>query len=218
LGLGYFEPELSALDVRAEDRAGRLQETVAILKQFWTQSEINFEGRHFRFDHVPGHIHPIQKPHPPIWFGGNALNTIKRTVRLGDGWYPYNMTIEEFRAGVRRLREFAREVGRDPSTIQIGLVFHGNIARDDATAIEEARPFGPWLSTVDKDPRTAIEALLPRLIIGGPETCYKRVKAYIEAGCTQVNIIFTNAGREFEKMQLWAEHVIKPLKGLTVNT
>ena len=28
------------------------------------------------------------KPHPPIWIGGESPQALKRTVRVGDGWYP----------------------------------------------------------------------------------------------------------------------------------
>lgn len=96
--------------------------------------------------------------------------------------------------------------------------FHGNIAKDDQTAIDESRRFGPWLHTVDKDPRTAIDDLLPRLLIGSPETLRRRVQEYIDAGCSHFNLIWTTAGRELEKMRLWAQEIIAPLKRLSPGT
>ncbi len=31
---------------------------------------------------------PVQKPHPPIWIGGETGPALRRTAKLGDGWYP----------------------------------------------------------------------------------------------------------------------------------
>lgn len=212
-GAGYYPEEMEALGVPRRERLGREEECVDIVKAVWTQPRVDFEGRYFQV-HVDSHLQPQQKPRPPIWFGGWSPKAIDLVARKGDAWYPGDLSIEEFRQGVQLLRERARAAGRDPDTIQLGIGFHGNIAKDDATAIDEARRFGPWLNTVDKDPRTAIDDLLPRLMIGSPDTLARRVQEYIEAGCSHFNIIWTNAGTEIEKMRLWAKEIIEPLQSL----
>jgi len=213
-GAGYYPEEMEALGVPRRQRLGREEESVEIIKALWTQPRVDFDGRYFQV-HVDTHLQPVQKPRPPIWFGGWSPKAIELVARRGDGWFPGDLSIEEFRQGVQLLRERAREAGRDPATIKVALGFHGNIAKDDQTAIDEARRFGPWLNTVDKDPRTAIDDLLPRLMIGSPETLARRVKEYIEAGCSHFNLIWTDAGREIEKMRLWAQEIIAPLKSLS---
>ncbi|MGB9649219.1 MAG: LLM class flavin-dependent oxidoreductase, partial [Stellaceae bacterium] len=71
---------------------------------------------------------PVQKPHPPIWVGGESGPALRRTARIGDAWYPIGTnpqhrldSMKRFRAGVERLRRFTRETGRDPS--KMGLAY-----------------------------------------------------------------------------------------------
>ncbi len=217
-GAGYFKTEMEALGVPLRERFARQQECVEIVKGLWTQPRVDFDGSYFRV-HVDSHLQPLQKPRPEIWFAGaSSLRSIDAALRVADGWMMGDVTIDEFRKGVAVLRAKAKQAGRDPKTIKIGLTFHGNIANDDATAIDEARRFGPWLSTLDKDPRTAIGDLLPRLLVGSPRTLRERVAAYTAAGCGLFIFILTNVGREVEKMRLWAKEVMEPLRGLTPGT
>ena len=69
---------------------------------------------------------PIQKPHPPIWVGGESGPALRRAVQLGDAWYPIGSnnrhlldTLPRYRAGVARLRRFAEAAGRDPAGIAL---------------------------------------------------------------------------------------------------
>jgi alkanesulfonate monooxygenase SsuD/methylene tetrahydromethanopterin reductase-like flavin-dependent oxidoreductase (luciferase family) len=70
----------------------------------------------------------VQKPHPPIWVGGESPAALRRTVEMGDAWYPIGSnpafpldTAARFSAGVAKLRERADRAGRDPATI--GLAY-----------------------------------------------------------------------------------------------
>ena len=68
----------------------------------------------------------MQKPHPPIWVGGESGPALRRTARLGDGWYPIGTnpqhrldSLKRFAAGVARLKALVREAGRDPDRITL---------------------------------------------------------------------------------------------------
>ena len=68
---------------------------------------------------------PVQKPHPPIWVGGESRPALRRTAELADGWYPLGSnptfpmgTPGQLRAGLERLAGYAERFGRDPSTIE----------------------------------------------------------------------------------------------------
>jgi alkanesulfonate monooxygenase SsuD/methylene tetrahydromethanopterin reductase-like flavin-dependent oxidoreductase (luciferase family) len=72
---------------------------------------------------------PIQKPHPPIWVGGESPAALRRTVKLGDVWYPGNNsqtkpldTPARLSAGIAGLRRMAETAGRDPASIGISLI------------------------------------------------------------------------------------------------
>src|SRR3546814_16386693 len=48
-----------------------------------------FEGRHVSFRDVVFEPKPVQKPHQPIWFGGDADAVLKRIARYASGWWPF---------------------------------------------------------------------------------------------------------------------------------
>ena len=90
----------------------------------WTKDNPRFEGKYVKFANVLFEPKPVQKPHPPIWVGGESGPALRRTARLGDGWYPIGTnpqhrldSMKRFQAGVERLRRLTREAGRDPAKI-----------------------------------------------------------------------------------------------------
>jgi len=86
LGIGYIPREYETFGVPFTQRGSRLEETVQILKQMWTQDRINHVGRYFTFEDLPVHIRPLQQPHPPIWIGAGSAAGIERAARLDARW------------------------------------------------------------------------------------------------------------------------------------
>ena len=69
---------------------------------------------------------PLQKPHPPIWVGGESGPSLRRAARFGDAWYPIGSnskhlldTLPRYRAGVARLRRLTAEAGREPASVAL---------------------------------------------------------------------------------------------------
>ena len=72
---------------------------------------------------------PVQKPHPPIWVGGESPAALRRTVQLGDAWYPGNNsqtkpldTPARLGAAISGLRRMAEAGGRDPASLDVCLL------------------------------------------------------------------------------------------------
>jgi alkanesulfonate monooxygenase SsuD/methylene tetrahydromethanopterin reductase-like flavin-dependent oxidoreductase (luciferase family) len=70
----------------------------------------------------------VQRPHPPIWVGGESKPAKRRTVRHGDAWFPIGCnprfpmdTLGRFAAGLDDLRTMAEAEGRDPASIDIAF-------------------------------------------------------------------------------------------------
>jgi alkanesulfonate monooxygenase SsuD/methylene tetrahydromethanopterin reductase-like flavin-dependent oxidoreductase (luciferase family) len=223
-GAGYYPRELQALGVAPSERFGHMEETVEIVQSLWTQSRVDFEGRYFQI-HEDSHLQPMQKPRPKIWFGGSSGKALGLVARYGDGWQAPDISIVDFRKRVQLLKKKVEQAGRTLDEIKISVVFHGNIAKDDRTAVEEARRFGAWLAstpyataTEGEQLETDVTNLLDKLLVGSPETVYYRLKEYIEAGASHFNMIFTCAGTEIEKMRLFGSEIICALKGLAPGT
>jgi alkanesulfonate monooxygenase SsuD/methylene tetrahydromethanopterin reductase-like flavin-dependent oxidoreductase (luciferase family) len=69
IGRGISSHELSAYGVDPAAAQPIYVEALAVILQALTASTLNFDGAHFRFRDVPIEMAPVQKPHPPLWYG-----------------------------------------------------------------------------------------------------------------------------------------------------
>ena len=58
-------------------------EALAIVIQGLTQGSVSFKGKHFNFKNVPLELAPLQKPHPPLWYGVHANDSAARSAKAG---------------------------------------------------------------------------------------------------------------------------------------
>ncbi len=70
----------------AERPVARFNEALALMKTCWTEREIDFEGHWWKLRGMTMEPKPVQKPYPPLWFGGSAPAGMRRAVRHGDGF------------------------------------------------------------------------------------------------------------------------------------
>ena len=126
VGVGWMREEFEALGLPPfEERGAVTDEYIRAFKVLWTEDDPHFEGKYISFDDISFLPKPVQKPHPPIWVGGESRPALRRTAELADGWYPRRSnptfpmgTPEQLKAGLERLAGYARRFGRDPSTIE----------------------------------------------------------------------------------------------------
>ena len=126
VGVGWMREEFEALDSPPfEERGAVTDEYIRAFKELWTSDHPHFEGKYVRFDNISFLPKPVQKPHPPIWVGGESRPALRRAGELADGWYPLGSnptfpmaTPEQLAAGLERLATYARRFGRDPAEIE----------------------------------------------------------------------------------------------------
>jgi probable F420-dependent oxidoreductase len=89
VGAGYLKGEYKALGVDFERRNEIMDEYLKAMKTAWTSDEFTFQGTGYQA--LGNRILPrtVQKPHPPLWIGGNSKRAIRRAAELGDAWYPF---------------------------------------------------------------------------------------------------------------------------------
>ncbi len=56
-------------------------EAVEIVLKGLTQKVLDHRGKHFTVDNVPMELEPLQKPHPPIWYGVHMPDSAERAAR-----------------------------------------------------------------------------------------------------------------------------------------
>lgn len=119
VGVGWNDVEYQALNSTFEDRGARSAEQIEVLRLLWTEKCFTFEGKWHTLIGVGMNPLPVQKP-VPIWLGGEADPVLKRVAKLADGWYlPSYLNEEQMAEKIAKLHGFARDIGRDPSTIGI---------------------------------------------------------------------------------------------------
>ena len=123
IGAGWLEAEFDAVAVTPFAARGAVtDEYLRAFRTLWTEAAPRHHGDWVKFGDVLFEPKPVQKPHPPIWVGGESAPALRRAARFGDAWYPIGSnnrhlldTLPRYRAGIVRLRRFTQEAGRDPS-------------------------------------------------------------------------------------------------------
>jgi probable F420-dependent oxidoreductase len=118
LGQGWNPVEYEALGMTFADRARRLEEQVALLRQLWAHPSVTFAGR-FHTVTAAG-LNPLPTRRAiPIWVGGSSEQALRRAARIADGFYPQRPLDGGWEATLERMREWRRDAGRDAEDLGI---------------------------------------------------------------------------------------------------
>src|SRR2546422_875191 len=121
VGVGWWEEELTILDAPFHRRGRQADEILRVFKELWTSDHPRFAGEFYRFDDVGFPPKPVQKPHPPIWVGGDSPGAFRRVVTLGDGWHATSKTPAQYKDALVRLRAAADAARRPFDSIALSL-------------------------------------------------------------------------------------------------
>lgn len=148
VGAGYLRSEFAALGIDFDDRIALFDEYLDALRRIWTEPGEPVRGSTFGATGALNLDAPIQKPHPPLWLGGNSPATMRRVVEHGSGWCPVvaprTVTtsvrtasiegVDDFARAVDKLREQLANAGRDIDSVEI-QVAASSVDFDDPDAI-----------------------------------------------------------------------------------
>jgi probable F420-dependent oxidoreductase len=109
VGVGWNREEMANHGTDPTKRGALIDEQLAALKEIWTKDEAEFHGEFVDFDPIFAWPKPVQKPHPPIYIGGESPAALERLVKFGDAWLPRgHASVSE----LLRTREWLAERGR----------------------------------------------------------------------------------------------------------
>ncbi len=202
LGAGWFEREFEAYGVPWEDhdiRIDRSREQIEIIKSLWTQPTTNYSGRFYQV--IDGILEPkpIQKPHPPIWWGGESEKSRQLVADLADGWLMRNSTPQELEEKMRDMRRRLEERERG--------------------AIEYAMPCRIFIGKTDDEAKRTVERLagnnlnllkdiLARGLVGSPQTVREGMHRLSDVG---LSYIILQVSPAIETMRRLEEDVMRLL-------
>jgi probable F420-dependent oxidoreductase len=121
VGVGWWKEELEILGAPFHERGRQADEMLRVFKALWTEDNPSFAGKYFRFSDIGFAPKPVQKPHPPIWVGGDSPGAFRRVVTLGDGWHSTSRTPADLKDALARLRAAADAARRPWESIALSL-------------------------------------------------------------------------------------------------
>lgn len=132
IGVGHIAAEMEALGVSFAERGVRTDEYLAAMRALWHESASAYAGQFVSFDGVVEHPLPIQHSNPPIIIGGHAPSSYRRAIQSGNGWYGWELNLEETAQALAHLREAAARYQRPPElgALEISITPHGMIDVD----------------------------------------------------------------------------------------
>jgi len=202
VGIGGHVPE-SIFGVSSEHRARRFLEGLRVMKALWTQPRATVTGTFWQFENVPMEPKPVQKPHPPIWFGAREAVALKRAVRHGDGWMGAGVSSSaDFSQQVGLVRRLLDEAQRDPATFPISKRVYIAVDPDRGRAERRLREwFGLRYKNADWASRVSIW--------GSRAECTDKLGELVQAGAQ--HLLLNPVFDEMEHLELLAQDVVPHL-------
>jgi alkanesulfonate monooxygenase SsuD/methylene tetrahydromethanopterin reductase-like flavin-dependent oxidoreductase (luciferase family) len=127
-----MKEEFELLGANFTDRGRLTDEYLAAFKELWTKDSPSFSGKYVSFSDLLFYPKPVQKPHPPLWIGGESPGALRRTIRFADCWYPGNNsqtkpldTPPRIAAAYADLKRACEAAGRDPATLGLAMLVQG---------------------------------------------------------------------------------------------
>lgn len=195
----------SAFGVDPTSFVTRFTEGLQLMKALWTQDRVDFDGRFWQVHDAAMEPKPLQRPHPPIWFGATQPNSLRRAVRLGHGLIGSGIaTTAEFAEHVRTTRAALEEQRRDPTTFPIAkrvyIAVDDNAGRARTRIADALDQFYGYFG---------LSGLAPVAVAGTPDDCLAGLHEVAEAGAQ--TILLNPLFDDLEQMERLAAEVVPEL-------
>jgi alkanesulfonate monooxygenase SsuD/methylene tetrahydromethanopterin reductase-like flavin-dependent oxidoreductase (luciferase family) len=185
-------------------RAGRADEMIVLRRRVWTDETVTVAGKYVAVEDATIVPRPGQKEGAPVWIGGRSEAALRRTGQLGDGWLVSSVSAGEVERGIKSIRCYAADAGRQVEEDHYGVLIPFYFAADGAKAAEVGgRSIRPRADL----PTSEFTAF------GTPDHVRARVQAYIAAGATK--FVMRPCGPFDgwrEQVEILAREVIVPLQ------
>jgi probable F420-dependent oxidoreductase len=203
VGIGNQRREDAAFGIPLERRVRRFVEGIEVMKALWMQPTVNLAGDFWKLDGISQEPKPVQRPHPPLWFGAREEAALRRAVRLGDGWMGAgSSSTTDFKAQVQLIHSVLDEAKRDPATFTISKRVYVAVDPNKGRAEERLRHwFGIRYRSAEMASRVAVW--------GGVNECRDRIAAIVGYGAE--HLLLNPAFDYMEHLELLAKEIVPHL-------
>jgi probable F420-dependent oxidoreductase len=202
---GWYKREFDAVGVPFEQRGKIMVDNLEIMRRLWNEDLVSGEWTNHKIPAGVMFPKPVQKP-CPILIGGYADRVLKRAAVEGDGWLTYFYKPESFAESWAKVCGFAREAGKDPSTLMNGNQLPIMVGKSRA-AVEEKMM--KWLN-VDFDIAQGSQSTMDSAIMGNVDECVEQLNAHLAVGVQK--LIFVPYKYEMSQIEIIAKEIIPRLK------
>jgi probable F420-dependent oxidoreductase len=205
---GEIVREFDAVGVPVQERGRRTDEGLEILTRVLSEDNVTYEGKHYQIHHVTLAPRPQQQPYPPIWVGGRSEAALRRTARFGNCWLGYLVSSKRLQEALQQIHVLAPTYGREPATIQGGMLLFTVIARDYETAKQMA------IANLSRRYNQPFDNLVERYcVFGTPEQCLEKLQPFINAGMSHLVLSFTCPAEQIpEQLEQSARELLPHLR------
>lgn len=200
IGAAWAKHEFDAYGWPFEDvgtRMKRLEESIQIAFKMWTERPATFHGQYHSIENALCDPPGVQKPHVPIFIGGDGE---KVTLRLVAQYGNYCNVFGQ-PADVQRkfevLQQHCQSIGRRFDDITRSNMVYMLVGRTEKQVAEKRRRYG------DRVPERSA-------VVGTPEQVIEKLRGYAEAGSQLVTIQMLDSF-EIEPIELLGKNVIPAL-------
>ncbi len=125
----------AAFGVDPDRPVARFNEALALMKACWTEAQIDFDGEIWKLQGATMEPKPVQKPYPPVWFGGSAPAGMRRAARHADGFMGAgSQTTSSYAEQVKLVKDELAALNRDPAAFRFGKRLYVHVDDDPALA------------------------------------------------------------------------------------
>jgi probable F420-dependent oxidoreductase len=139
VGIGWLAEEFAAVAAAFERRNERCREYLEVMRTLWCDPVSEHHGEFYDLPACRQYPKPVQRPHPPIVFGGETNAALRRVADLGQGWYGFNLRPEQVPERLRFLEKLLAERGRSRTQIDVSVCpYLQRTGADDVKRYEDA--------------------------------------------------------------------------------
>jgi probable F420-dependent oxidoreductase len=136
VGVGWAREEYAAIGVDWTRRGACADEYIEAMRALWRNDSSTYLGRSVSF--TDAYMYPKPVRDIPILIGGESAAALRRIARMGDGWFAFNLQVEQAKQRILHLKDLTRAQGRDPAALRLMAPIFETTAMDQMERYREA--------------------------------------------------------------------------------
>jgi alkanesulfonate monooxygenase SsuD/methylene tetrahydromethanopterin reductase-like flavin-dependent oxidoreductase (luciferase family) len=187
-----------------DTRVTQTVEGIRLIKEMWAANEpLSVDGDTYAIDGAVCNPGPVQKPHPPIWFGETHPGLLAACAEFGQGWNTTPVSPDELRLRLGLLKDACDLAGRPYGSIEKSVELQVLIAPEAGARDLLGRILDAAGSSDSSDAQLRAYAngtaelppvsLSDTTLIGTPDEIREQIQSYLDTGVDHFLLWFLDA-------------------------